>query len=338
MGNCRVQVATRRFRRVEVDAAALHRELVGTGLLEKLAWGGEDERLWADCDLASLAENRLADRTDPRALTQARRDEWRARATSEAPWPPSARKYENCYWLVDGNERVGTVALSNLLLGSTLVGLSSLYVFPTFRGRGVATRALAKLRATLAPHELGIKLETNWSWQPIVKFYLRLGLWVHMWKRDLAFRWDPDAPPPIIELGPDAVTLSVEVDQSRVMLARAERAGTRLVLTEHGCSPDTDERIAVLTWQAPSTLSLWLALQGWPLIRSSEAWDKYCYADGGAPEALASKIVVWEAWDRAHGWQVQTPRIPGLTYSSWEELEASWNAESAAIARPEGEH
>lgn len=328
MGNWRVEVAKRGFRRVEFDAAALQRERVATGLLEALEFGGADELLWSDCDLASLAENRLGDRTDPRELTQARRDEWRARATTEAPWPPSARQYENCYWLVDGNERVGTVALANSLLGSTLVRLSSLYVFPTHRGRGVATRALRQLRVLLARHELGIQLETNWSWQLAVKFYLRLGLWVHMWKRDLTFRWDPGDPEPLFEREGDAVSLFVELDESRVELARAERDGTRLVLTEREGSPGSDDTIAALAWQAPSTLGLWLALHGWPLIRSAEAWDEYKYADGGPPEALASKIVLWEAWDRAHGWQVETPRIPGLVYSSWEELEAGWKAEA----------
>jgi hypothetical protein len=193
------------------------------------------------------------------------------------------------------------------------------------------------LRATLAPHQLGIKLETNWSWQHTVQFYLQLGLWVHMWKHELAFRWDAGDPPPVIESESDAVTLSVDAGGARVELARAERKGTQLVLSECECPPGTDDSIRALTWHAPSTLSLWLALHGWPLIRSTEAWDKFHYADGGAPEGLAHKIVVWEAWDKAHGWRVETPRIPGLTYSTWEELEARWDAESAAMIEREGE-
>lgn len=50
-------------------------------------------------------------------------------------------------------------------------------------------------------------------------------------------------------------------------------------------------------------------------------------------QALHHEIVLWEAWDNAHGWQVEPPRIPGLTYSTWDELEARWKAESAAIER-----
>lgn len=303
----------RRFRDDELDVPRLHRELVAACTLAELELGGSDELLWGDCDLASLAENRLGDQTDPRELTDARRDTWRSRATVERPWPPSARRFENCYWLVNGEERVGTVALSNSLLGSTLMRLSSLYVFPTHRGRGIATRALETLRAALASHELGIKLETNWSWQRAVKFYLRLGLWVHMWKHDIAFRWDPHASPHIVEMGPTGASLSVDVEGARVVLARAEREGERLVLDELKCPSGADTWIETLAWEAPSTLSLWLAVQGWPLIRSPEAWNKFRYADGGAPESLAHKILVWEAWDRDHGWHVETPKIPGLT-------------------------
>jgi len=188
-----------RFRADAIDVTALHRELVATGAVEQLGLGGADELLWGDCDLASLAENRLADH---------------------------------------------------------------------------------------------------------------------------------DAPPPIVELGSAAVSLSVAVDQRSVELARAEREGERLVLREIDCPSGTDERIRGLAWDAPSTLSLWLALEGWPLVRSTDAWDKFHYSDAGAPEALAYKIAIWEAWDRAHGWQVETPRVPGLAYPTWEELEARWNAEA----------
>ncbi|HEX4935896.1 MAG TPA: hypothetical protein VFV33_22100, partial [Gemmatimonadaceae bacterium] len=56
-------------------------------------------------------------------------------------------------------------------------------------------------------------------------------------------------------------------------------------------------------------------------------------ADGGAPEALANKIVQWEAFDRAQGWHVDQPRIPGLAYPTWDDLEARW---AAGAARADG--
>lgn len=66
------------------------------------------------------------------------------------------------------------------------------------------------------------------------------------------------------------------------------------------------------------------ALRGWPLIRSQRFWDEFHHSDAGPPEALAHKIAIWEAWDRKHGFRVETPKIPGLEYPTWEELEARW--------------
>ena len=83
-----------------------------------------------------------------------------------------------------------------------------------------------------------------------------------------------------------------------------------------------EQRIGEAYWHATSTLSLALALHGWPLVRSREEWERSYFADAGPPEALAYKITIWEAWDRKHGRVVSTPRIPGLEYPTWDELEA----------------
>ena len=152
--------------------------------------GGDEERFWSDCDLASLAENRLGERIEPRALDGAARERWRVRACSE-PWRgPSERPLDACFWLLDGG----------------------------------------------------------------------------------------------------------------------------------------DPRIQSGRWGASSTLTLALAVHGWPLIRSRELWDHCRWSDAGAPEALARRIAVWEAWDREQGYRVETPRIPGLEYPSWDELTRDWSA------------
>jgi GNAT superfamily N-acetyltransferase len=320
-----------RKRLTEDDLRAIYRGLVADGALEPLELDGADERAWMDCDLASVAENRIGDATDPRALTAERREHWVGHALTERPFSPRERSFETCFWLLEGGERVGTVALSNAVVGGVRVRLSSLYVFPTLRGRGVGTRALLSLREHFAPHELGIRLDTSWSWQRTVRFYLRRGLWVHMWKHDLALKWDARVPPPLIEIDERSASLAVAIDGRAVVLARAARDGDTLIWDEDVAGRPRDERLEALAWDAEPTLSLALALRGWPLIRSAELWERHRYADGGPPEALAYKIAIWEASDREHGFRVDTPKIPGLEYPTWSELEARWSEASGAF-------
>lgn len=311
---------------------AAHEEMVRSGLVVPVVLGGADERLWLDCDLASLAENRLGDRTDPHDLDEARRADWTKRATSERPWSLRKRSaYETCHWLVEGADRVGTIAVANDTLGSGAARISSFYVFPAFRGRGTGRRALERVRTLLARHDLAIRLETSWSWQHTVRFYLRAGMWVYMWKRDLAFYWDAETPAPIIDVGEQEASLSVARGEGRVVLARARRRGDVLEFDEPSRKLTRGERLGSARWHADSTLSLAIALAAWPLIRSEEEWERSSFADAGPPEALAYKIGVWEAWDRHRGWRVETPRIPGLAYPTWGDLTARWEAERAAF-------
>ena len=112
-----------------------------------------------------------------------------------------------------------------------------------------------------------------------------------------------------------------------VVLAEAERDGEPLLMSDD--VPEVDERLEPLAWNPSSTVALGLALAGWPLVRSNDDWDRSYWADAGAPEALAHEITIWEAWDRHHGWVVDTPRIPGLAYPTWTELEARWSRHEA---------
>jgi GNAT superfamily N-acetyltransferase len=312
--------------------AAAHEDLARSGLVSPVDLAGPDARLWLDCDLASLAENRLGDRTDPRALDAARRADWKKRATSEREMSLRGRsEYERCYWLLEGDERVGTLAVATSTMGGACARISSFYVFPTHRGRGVGRRALERLEEVLARNRLGLRLETNWSWQRTVRFYLRAGMWVYMWKRELAFIWDAKTPRPQFEIGEHEASLSVPRGDGHVVLSRARRRGDALELDEPAPPLERDKRLGQAYWHATSTFSLALALAGWPLVRSQEQWKNSYYADAGPPEALAYKIGIWEAWDRDHGWIVETPRIPGIPYPTWGELEARWDAENAAF-------
>lgn len=314
------------------DIEAVHEHLLRTRAVVEVRLGGAEERGWLDCDLASLAENRLGDTTDPRAIDEARRAHWQARATEERPWTLASRgRYERCYWLLEGGERTGTIALATSTLGAGALRVSSFYVLPPYRGRGTGRRALARVQEALARQDLGLRLETSWCWQPAVRFYLRAGLWIYMWKRELSFSWFPGTPSPRIEVGDTAASLSVARGAETVVLARAHRRGDALDLEEAPHELADDRELGQAYWQADSTLSLALALHGWPLIRSAEEWEESHYADGGPPESLAYKIGIWEAWARKRGWRVDTPRILGIPYPTWDELEARWEAESREL-------
>ena len=307
--------------------------MVREGLVTPVEIGGPDERLWLACDLASLAEHRLGDHTDPRNIDKARRADWAARATTERPWSLRKRsEYEHCYWLLEDGDRVGTITVSSSpLLSTGFVRIASFYVFPTHRGRGVGRRALDRLKEVLARHDLGLRLETSWAWQRTVRFYLRAGLWVYMWKRELSLFWSAETPAPRIVVGDREATLSVPRGDAEIVLVRARRRGDTLLLDEPARGLDRDASMGAAPRHASSTLSLALAMEGWPLIRSEASWEESRHADAGPPEALAYKITVWEAWDREHGWRVETPRIPGLAYPTWSELKAGWDRENAIL-------
>jgi GNAT superfamily N-acetyltransferase len=304
-------------------------ELLTLGWLQAVR--DDDERLWLDCDLAGLAEHRLGDATDPRSLTPERRSDWVTRATTEAPWPLARRSYERGFWLVDDGVRVGTLALSTHVHGGADVRVSSFYVFPDLRGDGVGRRALRRLGDALAERGFAYRLDTAWSWRRIVRFYQHAGLWVYMWKRDLVFCWRRDTPPPIVEVGEREATLSVRRGDTLVTLARARYDHEYLELDAPPKALADDPALGSAYWHADSTLALALAMEAKPLIRSAKHWKKRRHDDAGSPEALAYKISIWEAFDRAHGWRVDQPKIPGVEYPTWETLEARWEAANAAF-------
>lgn len=63
---------------------AVHEDLVRVGAVAPVELDGDEERTWLDCDLASLAENRIGDLTDPRRLDEPRRADWLARGHAQA--------------------------------------------------------------------------------------------------------------------------------------------------------------------------------------------------------------------------------------------------------------
>lgn len=291
--------------------------LVEKGVVVPLDLGGVDEEDWADCDLASFAENRLGDPRDPYPLDERTRRLWQHRAlVAHQPLAkPEERPSEACYWVPHDGRRAGTLALARFCLGE-LVGAYSVYLRPRNRGKGIMAETLRAVCAELEARGLGLRLETNWTWQPAVRFYLRAGFWLRSWKRDLAFVRPPRAPSPVITIGQDEATVAATVDGLPTVLARARRNGDRLL--QHGEEPGLPDAARRLAHDAQTTLALAIALEEWPLIRSELDWQQRRHSDLVHPEALADRIQSWEAWAHEHGWRVVTPRIPGLRDSrSW---------------------
>jgi GNAT superfamily N-acetyltransferase len=307
-------------------------ELIHASVLVPVGPDDDEQRLFVDFEIASLAEHRLGDKTDPRGVDKERRADWFTRAASNDsvfPLPRKTEWYRKCFWLLNEGKRVGTIALSEPMgsFGSAMARCSSFYLLPEFRGRGLGSRIMLRVLTALARHDFCLRLDTDWTWQRTLRFYRRLNFWVYHWKRDLDLIWAPNFPVPRIDVGLTEASLSVPRGNSEVALVRAYRKGDQLELERGPSELGKDDEIGEAYFCAAPTLALELAMNGWPLVRSAEQWEENYYADSGPPEALAYKITIWEAYARSKGWIVDTPRIAGLVYPTWDEFEARWARE-----------
>jgi GNAT superfamily N-acetyltransferase len=313
---------------VEEERASLLRaqeELVSEGLLEAVpADDSASVRFWQDCDLASMVEGAYRRQLDPRVLSPDERGRWREQFGEdyETPRIPERHDFSRRYFLLDDVRRVGTVSLGLRCTGPATVPLSSLYVLPDHRGGGVASRTLQSFHdAVVRNGARGIRLDTYWTWQRSLRFYLKRRMWLYMWKRDLGLVWAQHLPAYDLALTGEEGRFRVLQDGCWIDLLRAAPAGERLVLEELPAYLHLLESGVSAAICALATLSAWLAVHGWPLIRSQEEWARrHGGCDIGGPEAFAERIRLYEALARRSGWAVETPRIPGLTYPSYEEL------------------
>jgi GNAT superfamily N-acetyltransferase len=294
-----------------------HAALVAAGVIERLSPDPEETRLWLDCELASLVENRFFEAIDPCAITPEIRAAWEPRATSEEPLssPHGQAWYRLPYWIKEGGERAGTIALATMFMGPSLVTVSSLYTLPSHRRRGIAGRALRRAHDAVVAHGgRGLRVPTHWTWQPAVRFYLGLGMWISSWKHSLVFGWRDDLPRFRAEVGEREARFYLGEEP----VIEASREGDRLGWNEL-------PRLAEILGDyhhAAGTFAIALATHGFPLIRSEATWARrHRWADMGAPEGLAYKIELWEAWEREHGHLVRTPRIPGIAYRAHDAID-----------------
>jgi GNAT superfamily N-acetyltransferase len=300
----------------DVNLRAAHARMVDGGLLRPVAETLAEGSRFRDCDLASLLENRRGETLDGLKLnraTRARAEEALA-PDEELPMPHLTPAMGTAFWILDGKDVAGTVMFTHRLIGTAWMFVSSLYVRPAFRGRGLSSRLMRQAFAqAVAVGAHGIRMGTQWAWPEAVNLYLRLGCWVDNWRRDLVFVMDRTLPTCRVEMDGERAEFRVSRDGGEQHLITAWRRGDTLGWAEH----------AAAEVPAMATFSLHLAARGWPLIRSAEAWEAQRAAGAagaGTPESLAWRIAWFETWERQRGFNVRAPRIPGLVFPAEEEL------------------
>jgi hypothetical protein len=225
------------------------------------------------------------------------------------------------FWISSEGERVGTVAFGTMFMGWSLVSVHSLYVVPAKRRGGIAARLLdASFRAVNNGGATGLYVATDWTWPSAVRFYARRGLWVRGWKHSLVFTRQHRLPDYRVEISGGAARFLVCIEGNWELWFVAEPMGDRLVwndLRKRG----SDDSSSEAHFLGPGTFALHLALEGWPIIRSTEQWDdRWLHSDCGEMEGLAGKIEVFEAVARQDGYVVRTARIPGIPYRDLENI------------------
>jgi GNAT superfamily N-acetyltransferase len=265
--------------------------------------------LWRACELCIFLEQRFASAPDPRSLSETDLVAWSEKGLTQGEQLSDARDPggHRPYWLCVGDRLIGTLALClwDTGWGRPTLWLASLYVLPECRHQGHASTILNALYETASQEGLhGLRLDTDWVWQSAVRLYLGNGFQVGNWKRTLSLQRI------CREAG-----YRVRFDGDRAEYFRDGTADPILIAQNRGNWLGWDARpgdgIDIL--HAASTFALWLALAGWPLIRSPETWaERSRWIDVGMPEGLAHRIAVLEETAHRHGFLVQTPRIPGL--------------------------
>ncbi|MFB7476915.1 GNAT family N-acetyltransferase [Kitasatospora sp. NPDC056184] len=291
---------------------------------------GEGEgRGFALWDLASCAEGELGECVDPASIGPAEERRLRERLGESGREWPGGELYRRRYWLLDDGagstgvpggpapaEPVGTVAVDNWTRGPGQLAVSSLYLRPSARGRGLAAAALDQVyRAATAEGLPGYRLEAHWTWQHAPRYYLRRGLWVVSWKHAIGLARMPQLPPYRVREEGDRLVLSVadrpSPDPAGLVwtpLLAAGSEGRRLRLDETAAYRQADGWVH---GYARSTLALHLALAGRPLVRGPQWWaEAWRWADIGEPEGLAYRIEEFERSARAEGRTVATPYRP----------------------------
>lgn len=298
-----------------------HEALLRQGVLAPVDPTNDDEnRLWVHCDMANMVEGSYQVRLGPNAMTAEHSALWLERLgdSYRSPALVGTKEHERRYWMLDSGQHVGTVLLYTYAVEDGTVPIYALYTFPQFRGRGLATRTLDQaFRAFRAEGLGGISLDTYWTWQKSLRFYLDRGWWVCRWKRNIELFRHGALPEYRVVFDGDVASFDVSIEGQWRVLLGAQRQGWRLHLSKSSSLAVSMGETSDVLMRAycVRTFAVMLASRGWPLIRSARLWQEaWNSVDGGEPEGLALKLEIFEAFARKYNWAISTPRIPGIRY------------------------
>ncbi len=305
-------------------ALSAHRDLIEQGVIRPVL-GAEEASLWIRCDLANMVEGSFDVRLNPPELTYAEQQRWLDRLGSSYSMPsihdPEVRSRR--YWMLDDGRPVGTLLLELQISEEQTLHLFALYTFPDLRRRGHATRTLTRAQAAVRAQGLGgIRLDTYWTWQKSLRFYIDRSMWVSRWERNIELFWHRSLPDYRVEALGDRATFSIHRFHGWQSQLEATRDGDRLHLRHSTLGlPALSRRAWMVRAYGSRTFAVALALRGWPLLRDLQdvkrGWDGI---RSGDPEGLALKIELSEAVARGQGWVISTPRVPGLRYREADEI------------------
>jgi len=312
----------RRRKRSEDEPATLESvvgPLIDGGMLEPLADRDDDAQLWMECDLCSYVENRFHHQLEPATLTDKKRAAWSrlSLASDECLQDPRRSDFMAAFWIVDRGVRVGTLALAKVTRFYQFMPVYSLYMLPAYRSSGLAYRTLRAVhQASVAAGFAGIRVSTFWTWQVAVHRYVfRYGMWAWSFKRSLEFVWAGDLPPYTVTVDDHSARFGIDRGACTLELLTASHDGDLLVWNELPAMASL-ELDGDVRFHARSTFAVALAVHGWPLLRDGDDLDKIAGCDVGGPDVLAYKIAIFEFFDRRSGFDVRTPRIPGVPYEA----------------------
>ncbi|GGR51172.1 hypothetical protein GCM10010251_80330 [Streptomyces aurantiogriseus] len=298
------------------QAARVHERLAARPELRPVVFGeGRRFGLW---ELASLAEGALGECVDPDSLTVSSEKRWRLRLGAAGHEHRHDDEFRRRYWICAPEDRcrqrepLGTIALDTWPVGAGALHVSSLYTHPVARRQGLASAVLDTVYEACRAEGLhGFRLDTYWTWQQTVRYYLRRGLWVTSWKHSLGLARLSYLPRYEVRGDESALTFAVTGPQGdAVPLLVADSADGRLRLRETEQYRSLPDRRDAVRLYARSTLALHLALRGRPLVRGEEEWaEARRWCDIGEPEGLAYKIGVFEEVAHENGWKVETPYV-----------------------------